>query len=232
MFKFFAFSQFFVSTLAFSTVEMVQLNGSISGSELSSNKVVFAKYNGAVSSNKIGNNEYDLFWELDGVTVSEKPYLYIDNQYLGSQLRFCVRKRGQGQINCSPSSNIINSTTTSLRSSLQENVGSTSNYIYDKRKLRMGDSITSKSNFYTENGSKASGVLIYGKDQRNDIVEARFVPVVIGLSDNKIYNNINSQTTEAGKIRQYSSCSVLFFESGLPATSTETCKGPFVVRPK
>lgn len=222
---------FLLPIIACARVEIVQLNGLNPGGNLSNNQAVFGKYNGSISSNIVNNNTYDLFWELDGVVVSTKPYLYIGSQYVGSQLRFCVRRRDQSQIeNCSPSSNIINSLR--LRENLNENVGQTTNYIYDKRKLRAGDSIASKANFSTQNGSKASGILIYGKDQRGDIVEARFVPVSPGISDRKVYNNVNSQTTRSGSITKYSSCSVLFFENSLPPMTQETCKGPFDVGPR
>ncbi|MEF1285797.1 hypothetical protein QTN94_18180 [Vibrio sp. M250220] len=227
MFRYFLFSLFLssISILAHASLAIVPIEKD-NNSALRSNTVIVGTRNGSIAQNLIGNDYFDILWRLDGLTVSNVPHFTLLNDHIGSQIQFCLRKRNNFSVTCTTPKTIVEQEY-SIRN-VVINSGYTTNYIYDKLQLTSGRSIASKANFHISSGTPI-GVLIYGKDQNNDIVESRYIPVSSALSNQKVYNVFNRRSNLDNHIQEYSSCSILLFHHGTPPASQETCKGPFRV---
>lgn len=230
MSRFLLLLAFLVPCIASASVSIFTSNGNVTSATIVPNQVIMARHNSELAKNLVGNEKYDIYWSLDGSVASNLPYFYIENKHVGQQLQFCVRKRRAPYIRTC--SRVLNVRNTIRSRSMVINTGYTSNYIFDKRKLRAGNVITSKANIHTPSGNPASAVIIYGKDQNNDVIESRFVPVSPGLTNDKVFNVLNRGSNLDGRITAYKSCSVALFSGGMPTISQETCKGPFNVRPR
>ncbi|MCZ4294427.1 hypothetical protein [Vibrio sinaloensis] len=216
--------------IASAGISIFTVDGELTSAVVSPNKVIVAKHNNELAKNLVGYQKFDTYWLLDGLVESNLPYFYVENQHVGQQLQFCVRKRATPFTQTC--STVLNVTNAVQNRNIVINTGYTTNYIFDKRKLKAGNIIASKANVHTPSGSLASAVIIYGKDQNNDVIESRFVPVSPGLTNDKVFNVLNREANLDASVTKYTSCSVALFTVGIPTISQETCKGPFDVGPR
>lgn len=219
-----------VATSTNASVRVFTFDGYVTSGSVTPNQVLVGESHNQVAKNLIANQRYDIFWSVDGNEQSNEPYFRIQSNHVGQQIQFCTRKRSAPYtLTCSQTLNVVNS---AQARNMVNNTGYTTNYVYDKRKLKAGNIIASKANIIIPSGNSASAVIIYGKDQNGDVIESRFVPASFGLSDDKVFNVINRDTNLNRSITSYKSCSVALFASGMPTISPETCKGPFGVGPR